>query len=58
MFGEGQGWGEVGIEVGRVRIPVTFSNSMTFSLTLGLAVTFKNCQNFLCFRVFFDVTVQ
>ena len=58
MFEEGQGWGEVGIERGRVRIPLSSSKSMTFSLTLGLAVPFKNCHNFPCFRVFFDLTVQ
>ena len=58
MFEEGQGWGEVGIERGRVRIPLSSSKSMTFSLTLGLAVPFTNCHNFPCFRVFFDLTVQ
>ena len=58
MFGEGQGWGEVGIERGRVRTPLSSSKSMTFSLTLGLADPFKNCRNFPCVRVFFDLTVQ
>ena len=48
----------MGIERGRVRTPLSSSKSMTFSLTLGLAVPFKNCHKFPCFRVFFDLTVQ
>ena len=55
---EGQGWGDVGIEGGRVRTLLSSSNSMTFSLTIGLTVTFKTCQNFSCVTVFFDLTVQ
>ena len=31
-----------------------FHDLFKFSIILGLAVTFKNFQNFLCFRVFFD----
>ena len=49
----------------RVRARLSFSKSMTFhkffrdlftfSMTLSLAVTFKNVQNFPCFKVFFDL---
>ena len=31
-----------------------FHDLFKFSIILGLAVTFKNFQNFPCFRVFFD----
>ena len=34
------------------------SNSMTFSMTLSLAVTFQNFQIFPCFRAFLDLTKQ
>ena len=33
------------------------SNSMTFSMTLSLAVTFQNFQIFPCFRAFLDLTL-
>ena len=49
----------------RVHIILSSSNSMTFydffhdhfkfSMTLGLAVIFKNLQNFPCFSIFFDL---
>ena len=32
-----------------------FHDLFKFSIIIGLAVTFKNFQNFPCFRVFFDL---
>ena len=39
----------------RVRTLSSSPNSMTFSMTLGLAVTFKNFQNFTRFSIFFPI---
>ena len=39
----------------RVRTLSSSPNSMTFSMTLGLAVTFKNFQNFTRFSIFFTI---
>ena len=48
-----EGYGHSGFVLFRVlQIP---SLSMTFSMTLGLAVTFETFQNCTCFSVFFDL---
>ena len=55
-------WSDRGFELGttvnksskrRVRILSSSSNPMTFPITLDIAVTFENFQNFTCFNIFF-----